>query len=148
MHALLHFSIHFTCILQMGMMYGCPVEDVITGLSIQCKGWRSIYFNPPKKCFLGMGPLTLGQFLVQHKRWSEGMFQIFISKYCPFIYGHGKIKLRLQMAYSLYLLWALISLPMLYYVIFPSLYLLKGIPLFPKVHIQSTTPFFLSINMY
>ncbi|CAL5410300.1 unnamed protein product [Camellia sinensis] len=41
---------------EMGLKYGCPVEDVITGLAIQCRGWRSVYFNPERKGFLGVGP--------------------------------------------------------------------------------------------
>ncbi|KAK9091838.1 hypothetical protein Syun_026749 [Stephania yunnanensis] len=28
---------------EMGLLYGCPVEDVITGLSIQCRGWKSAF---------------------------------------------------------------------------------------------------------
>jgi len=117
----------------MGLKYGCPVEDVITGLSIQCKGWKSIYYNPQREGFLGVSPQTLSQALVQHKRWSEGDFQIFLSKYCPFVYGHGRIKLGLQMCYSTYCLWAPNSLPTLYYVIIPSVCLLNGISLFPSV---------------
>ncbi|KAK2639637.1 hypothetical protein Ddye_027432 [Dipteronia dyeriana] len=66
-----------------GLKYGCPVEDVITGLSIQCKGWRSVYFNPERKAFVGVAPITLPQTLVQHKRWSEGNFLILLSKYRP-----------------------------------------------------------------
>ena len=31
--------------LQMGLKYGCPVEYTLTGLSIQCRGWESIYFT-------------------------------------------------------------------------------------------------------
>ncbi|CBI37584.3 unnamed protein product, partial [Vitis vinifera] len=30
---------------EMGLKYGCPVEDTLTGLSIQCRGWKSIYFT-------------------------------------------------------------------------------------------------------
>ncbi|CAN4096876.1 unnamed protein product [Withania somnifera] len=88
---------------QMGLMYGCPVEDIITGLAIQCRGWRS--------------------------KMVEGMFRIFISKYCPFIYGHGKIKLGAQTGYCIYLLWGPISVPTLTYVLFPSLCPLHGIPI-------------------
>ncbi|WOL17496.1 cellulose synthase-like protein E6 [Canna indica] len=116
-----------------GIKYGCIVEDVVTGWSIQMNGWKSIYFNPQRKGFLGISPTTLAQLLVQHKRWSEGLFQTFLSKYCPFLYGYGKIELRLQMAYATYMLWAPMSLPTLYYAIVPSLCLLKGIPLFPRV---------------
>ena len=63
-------SIHF----QMGLKYGCPMEDVLTGLSIQCRGWKSIYFTPERKVFLGVAPTTLLQSLIPHKRWSEGDF--------------------------------------------------------------------------
>ncbi|VFQ66715.1 unnamed protein product [Cuscuta campestris] len=118
----------------MGLVYGCPVEDIVTGLTIQCRGWKSVYYNPRNApAFLGMAPITFEAALVQHKRWSEGMFQIFISKYCPFIYGYRKIKLAAQMGYCCYLLWAPISVPVLYYVTVPPLCLLHNISLFPKV---------------
>ena len=121
--------------MQIGLLYGCPVEDVVTGLTIQCRGWKSVYYNPDRKAFLGVAPTTLEVALVQHKRWSEGMSQIFFSKYCPFTFGHGKIKLGAQMGYSIYLLWAPLSLPTLCYVIVPSLCLLNGISIFPEVYI-------------
>uniref|UniRef100_A0A5B7B305 Putative cellulose synthase-like protein E6 isoform X1 n=1 Tax=Davidia involucrata TaxID=16924 RepID=A0A5B7B305_DAVIN len=126
---------------EMGLKYGCPVEDVITGLSIQCRGWKSIYFNPERKGFVGVAPTTLVQTLVQHKRWSEGDFQIFFSKYCPFVYGHGKIPLRLQASYCCYLLWAPNCLPTLFYVSVPSLCILRGISLFPKLSSLWILPF-------
>ncbi|KAL7186772.1 hypothetical protein ACSBR2_028488 [Camellia fascicularis] len=119
---------------EMGLMYGCPVEDIITGLTIQCRGWKPVYYYPEtRKAFVGIAPTTLDQALVQQKRWSEGMFQIFLSKYCPFIYGHGKIKLGAQMGYCVCLLWAPCSFPILYYVTIPSICLLRGIALFPEV---------------
>ncbi|CAL5344330.1 hypothetical protein CsSME_00032811 [Camellia sinensis var. sinensis] len=126
---------------EMGLKYGCPVEDVITGLAIQCRGWRSVYFNPERKGFLGVGPTTLLQALVQNKRWSEGDFQIFLSKYCPFVYGHGKIPLQLQISYCCYLLWAPCSLATLYYVTVPSLCINRGISLFPKLSSPWVLPF-------
>ena len=119
--------------LQMGLMYGCSVEDVITGLVIQCKGWEPVYYSPYKRAFLGVAATTLDDALIQYKRWAEGMFQIFFSKYCPFFYGHRKIKLGAQMGYCVYLLWAPNSLPMLYYTIVPPLFLLRGVALFPEV---------------
>lgn len=117
----------------MGLKYGCPVEDVITGLSIQCKGWKSTYFNPERKAFLGLAPTTLPQVLVQHKRWSEGDFQILLSKYSPAWYAHGRIRLGLQLGYCCYCFWASNCFATLYYSIVPSLFLLKGISLFPQV---------------
>ncbi|PKI56341.1 hypothetical protein CRG98_023360 [Punica granatum] len=122
---------------EMGVMYGCSVEDIVTGITIQCRGWKSIYYNPRRKAFIGVAPNTLELCLVQFKRWSEGLFQIFLSKYCPFTLGHGKIKVGAQMAYSFYLVWASLSLPTLFYVIVPPLFLLRGIPLFPEVSLSS-----------
>ncbi|CAN6224824.1 unnamed protein product [Urochloa humidicola] len=118
---------------EIGVKYGFPAEDTITGLTIHRRGWKSVCNNPPREAFTGVGPTTLAQTILQHKRWSEGSFSIFLSKYCPFIFGNGNISLQQQMAYSVYGLWAPNSLPTLYYVIIPSMGLLKGIPLFPKV---------------
>ncbi|KHG06994.1 Cellulose synthase-like protein E1 [Gossypium arboreum] len=126
---------------EMGLKYGCPVEDVITGLSIQCRGWKSVYYNPERKAFLGVAPTTLAQILVQHKRWSEGDFQILLSKYSPAWFANGKISLGLQLGYCCYCLWATNCLAVLYYSIVPSLYLLRGIPLFPELSSPWFFPF-------
>ncbi|KAK1631684.1 hypothetical protein QYE76_005999 [Lolium multiflorum] len=136
---------------EIGLKYGCPVEDVITGLAIHCRGWESVLNSPTRPAFMGVGPSTLAQTLLQHKRWSEGNFSIFLSKYCPFLFGHGKIKLRHQMAYCIYGLWAPNSLATLYYVTIPSLALLKGTPLFPQITSPWIAPFlyvFFVKNMY
>ncbi|CAL5392491.1 unnamed protein product [Camellia sinensis] len=126
---------------EMGLKYGCPVEDVITGLSIQCKGWKSIFYNPARKGFLGVAPTSLDQTLVQHKRWSEGDLQILLSKYSPAWYGLGKLSPCLQMGYITYCLWAPNCFATLYYSFVPSLYLLRGIPLFPQVSNPWFIPF-------
>ncbi|XP_062088070.1 cellulose synthase-like protein E6 isoform X2 [Humulus lupulus] len=126
---------------EMGVMYGCLVEDILTGLMIQCRGWRSVYYNPKRKAFLGAAPTTLQQALVQHKRWGEGNLQIFFSRYCPLKHGYKKIPLGLRLSYLVSLLWSLNCLASLYYVIMPSLCLLKGISLFPQVSNIWAVPF-------
>ncbi|XP_052108164.1 cellulose synthase-like protein E1 isoform X6 [Arachis duranensis] len=118
---------------EMGVRYGCLVEDVMTGLCIHLQGWKSVYYSPPRKAFYGVAPTTLLQALVQHKRWAEGQVQILLSEHCPALYGHGRISLGHQLGYSYCNCWALTSLSKLYYSIIPSLYLLRGIPLFPKM---------------
>jgi hypothetical protein len=119
----------------MGIIYDCPVEDVITGLAIHCRGWESVNINPSRPAFIGVGPTTLAQTILQHKRFSEGNFLIFLSKYCPFIFGRGKISFLHQMGYSVYGLWAPNSTPALYYVTIPAVGLLKGTSaLFPEVY--------------
>ncbi|XP_058209938.1 cellulose synthase-like protein E1 isoform X2 [Rhododendron vialii] len=122
-----------------GLRYGCPVEDVITGLSILFAGWKSVYYNPTRKAFLGVAPTSLDQMLLQHKRWSEGDFQIFLSRFSPAWYGLGRISPGLQMAYCTYFLWAPNCLATTLYSVVPSLYLLRAISLFPQV----SSPWFL-----
>ncbi|CAO2835694.1 unnamed protein product [Amaranthus hypochondriacus] len=123
---------------ELGLKYGCPVEDVITGLAIQCKGWKSVYFNPRRSGFLGLAATTLDDSLVQHKRWSEGDLQVMLTN-CPFKYGYKKISLGLQLGYSNYCFWTLNSLATLCYCTIPSLYLIADIPLFPEL----SSPWFL-----
>ncbi|KAK3121719.1 hypothetical protein QOZ80_8BG0659630 [Eleusine coracana subsp. coracana] len=136
---------------EIGIIYDCPVEDVITGLAIHCRGWESVNINPSRPAFIGVGPTTLTQTILQHKRFSEGNFLIFLSKYCPFLFGHGQISLLHQMGYSIYGLWAPNSLPTLFYVTIPSLGLAKGTPLFPEMTSPWITPFvYITVvkNMY
>ncbi|KAA3486460.1 cellulose synthase-like protein E6 isoform X2 [Gossypium australe] len=116
-----------------GVKYGSLVEDVLTGMSIQSKGWRSVFFNPQREAFLGMVPTTLLDTLVQHKRWGEGELQIFLSKHCPFVYGRPNMPLKLQLSYCIYNLWAPNCFATLYYVFVPSFCLFRGISLFPKI---------------
>ena len=125
----------------MGVKYGCPVEDVITGLAIQCRGWKSAYLTPKKEAFLGVAPTNLHQMLVQQKRWSEGDFQILLSEYSPVWYAQGKISFGLILGYCCYCLWAPSSVPVLLYSLLTSLCLFKGIPLFPKVWSSWFIPF-------
>ncbi|CAH8347202.1 unnamed protein product [Eruca vesicaria subsp. sativa] len=126
---------------EIGVKYGCPVEDVITGLAIQCRGWKSAYLTPKKEAFLGVAPTNLHQMLVQQRRWSEGDFQILLSEYSPVWYAQGKIGLGLILGYCCYCLWAPSSVPLLVYSVLTSLCLLKGIPLFPKVWSSWFIPF-------
>ncbi|CAB4282033.1 unnamed protein product [Prunus armeniaca] len=68
--------------LQIGLKYGCPVEDVITGLSIQCRRCRSVYCNPTRQAFLGIAPTALSQTLVQvSSRWLIPFAYVIFAKY-------------------------------------------------------------------
>uniref|UniRef100_A0A803MWN5 GOLD domain-containing protein n=1 Tax=Chenopodium quinoa TaxID=63459 RepID=A0A803MWN5_CHEQI len=117
---------------EMGLRYGCAVEDILTGLSIHSRGWKSVFLNPKRKAFIGMAPTTLIDTLVQHNRWSEGWLQIMLYN-CPLIYGRPRISLGHQLGYCHFCLWACNCWSTLYYCVIPSLYMLKGISLFPKI---------------
>ncbi|CAN6459470.1 unnamed protein product [Victoria cruziana] len=119
---------------KMGVMYGCAVEDVFTGIVLQSRGWQSVYCSPEdRKAYLGLAPNNTNDTLIQHKRWSTGLLEIFLSDYCPWTHRPRRLTLGQIMCYSFYTLWALWSLPMLSYAILPSLSILKSTTLFPKV---------------
>ena len=109
------------------------MEDNITGLRIQSQGWKSVYYNPLIRAFSGIAPTNLLQTLVQQKRWGEGNTQLLLSEFRPKWYGDEKINIGLLLGYWNYNFFAITSLSVLYYSIIPSLYLIKGISLFPKV---------------
>ena len=88
--------------LQVGMIYGCDVEDVLIGFVIQCRGWKSIYYTPSRKAFLGGAPVNLNDTLIQIKRWSAGFLEFFLSKFCPYAYGIQRTSIALMMCYSLF----------------------------------------------
>ncbi|GAB2226781.1 hypothetical protein Drorol1_Dr00008572, partial [Drosera rotundifolia] len=127
---------------EMGFNYGFINEDVLTGLSIQCRGWRSVYLKPKREAFSGGSAMTLDQVLVQQKRWGEGLLELMLSKYCPLWFGHGKISLGLQICYSYHMLWASNGFPTLCYCTIASLFLFKGVPLFPEI----SNPWFLAFS--
>ncbi|XXG65827.1 hypothetical protein AAC387_Pa05g3438 [Persea americana] len=117
---------------EMGLMYGCPVEDLFTGLALHSRGWQSVYLTPKRKAFLGLSPQNTNNTLIQYKRWSSGLLQVFFSHLCPFTHGIGRLKWGQIMCYTFYTLWAAWSLPILCYALLPPLAMANGVSLFPK----------------
>jgi hypothetical protein len=114
------------------MIYGCAVEDVLTGFVIQCRGWKSIYCNPRRKAFLGGAPVNMSDTLIQIKRWSAGYLEFFLSKFCPYVHGIQRTSTAQIMCYGVFCLWAPSSLYILCYGLVPALFILNGVSLFPK----------------
>ena len=119
--------------LEVGMIYGCAVEDTLTGFVIQSRGWKSIYYTPSRKAFLGGAPVNLNDTLIQIKRWSAGFLEFFLSKFCPYVYGIQRTRIAQRMSYGVFCLWAPSSLYILCYGLFPALFMLNGVSLFRKV---------------
>ncbi|XP_004487428.1 cellulose synthase-like protein H1 isoform X2 [Cicer arietinum] len=106
---------------QVGWLYGSTSEDVLTGLKFHTKGWRSELCSTDPIAFMGCSPQdNLGQ-MAQHKRWSTGLLDIFLSKHCP-IFGtlFGKLQLRECLAYIWITNWALRSVPEICYALLPA----------------------------
>jgi cellulose synthase/poly-beta-1,6-N-acetylglucosamine synthase-like glycosyltransferase len=104
-----------------GWLYGSTSEDVLTGLKFHTKGWRSELCSPDPIAFMGCSPQdNLGQ-MAQHKRWSSGLFDIFLSKHCP-IFGtiFGKLEFRECLSYIWITNWALRSVPEICYALLPA----------------------------
>jgi cellulose synthase/poly-beta-1,6-N-acetylglucosamine synthase-like glycosyltransferase len=117
---------------EVGMIYGCAVEDVLTGFVIQSRGWKSIYCSPSKKAFLGGAPVNLNDTLIQNKRWTAGFLEFFLSKFCPYVYGIQRTRITQRMCYGWLCLMAPSSLYILCYGLVPALFILNGVSLFPK----------------
>ncbi|GMH11024.1 hypothetical protein Nepgr_012865 [Nepenthes gracilis] len=68
---------------ELGWMYGSTAEDVLTGLRIHSKGWRSIYLDTNSAAFLGSAPTGGSAVLTQYKRWATGFMEIMFSNCSP-----------------------------------------------------------------
>ncbi|XP_027165487.1 cellulose synthase-like protein G2 isoform X2 [Coffea eugenioides] len=125
---------------EIGFRYLSVVEDFFTSFMLQCKGWTSVYINPPKPSFLGSATTNLSDYLVQHTRWYTGLVDIVLSKYSPLIYGAPRMSSILQCMYISHIAYYFLNFfPLWCLAIIPQLCLLQGIPLYPEI----SNPFFL-----
>ncbi|XP_061974381.1 cellulose synthase-like protein G1 isoform X2 [Populus nigra] len=118
---------------QMGFLYHSVVEDYFTGFILHCKGKTSVFCNPSKPAFLGSSTTNLNDLLVQGTRWNSGLFEVTLSKFCPFIYGLSRMPLLQTMCYGYLALQPLYFLPLWCLATLPQLCLLNGIPIYPQV---------------
>ncbi|KAJ4722628.1 Cellulose synthase [Melia azedarach] len=123
---------------KVGFMYHSLVEDYFTGFTLHCKGWRSVYLNPERPQFLGTSTTNLNDLLIQNTRWSSGLVQVGISKFCPFIYGPLRMSLLQSTAYAEFSFFPLLyCLSLWCFATIPQLCLLLGIPLYPEASSSS-----------
>ena len=135
---------------QIGWMYGSTSEDVLTGLVIQTRGWRSIFLalNPP--AFLGCAPSQLVASLTQQKRWASGFLQVLLNRrHCP-IFGtlFGKLQWKQCAAYLWILTWGLRSIPELSYTLLPPYCLITNSSIFPTVSTIHITTFLIIFKTF
>lgn len=125
---------------EIGLKYGCAVEDILTGLGIHCQGWKSVYLNPKRAAFLGVAPTSLIDTLVQHNRWTGGWIEILLY-HSHYLHALRRVNLAHLLAYLHYHFWAFNCFATLYYSLIPSLYMLKGISLYPEISSKWVLPF-------
>ncbi|XP_040370074.1 cellulose synthase-like protein H1 isoform X2 [Rosa chinensis] len=118
---------------KVGWMYGSTTEDVLTGLSIHNKGWRSIIYAPNPPAFLGCAPTGGPAAMTQQKRWATGLLEILLSKNFP-IFGtlFANLQFRQCLAYFWILSWGLRSVPELCYAALPAYSIITNSHFLPK----------------
>ncbi|GFP98084.1 cellulose synthase-like protein g3 [Phtheirospermum japonicum] len=119
---------------KVGFRYGSLVEDFYTGFRLHCEGWQSIFCDPVRPAFLGDVPISLIDVLNQTKRWSVGLLEVGFSKYSPLTFGIKAMGVLTGQSFAHYAFWPIWSIPITIYAFLPSLALLQGIPIFPKVY--------------
>ncbi|XP_050206570.1 cellulose synthase-like protein B3 [Mercurialis annua] len=118
---------------EIGWRYGSTTEDVLTGLNIHSKGWKSAFCTPQTPAFLGCSPSTGPSSMTQQKRWATGLLEILVSKNNPIISAvTAKLQLRQCLAYLWILLWGLRSIPELCYMLLPAYCLVSNSNFLPK----------------
>ncbi|KAE8022570.1 hypothetical protein FH972_008360 [Carpinus fangiana] len=118
---------------EVGFLYASVTEDYLTGLTLHCKGWTSVYHDPPWPQFLGSCTTNLNDLLIQGTRWSSGLLEVGLSNFSPLIYGPPRMSLLESMCYGELAFSPLCFLPLWCFATIPQLCLLNGIPLYPKV---------------
>ncbi|KAL5542176.1 hypothetical protein UlMin_009886, partial [Ulmus minor] len=117
---------------EVGFLYGSVVEDYLTGFMLHCKGWTSVYYDPPRPQFLGCGITNLNDFLIQGTRWYSGLLDVGISKFCPLFYGSFRMSILQSLCYAELAFLPLNFISLWCFATIPQLCLLNGIPLYPE----------------
>jgi cellulose synthase/poly-beta-1,6-N-acetylglucosamine synthase-like glycosyltransferase len=121
-------------------MYGTMTEDILTGLTIHKKGWRSELCTPEPIAFTGCAPIDGPTCMAQHKRWATGMLEIFFSKHCPiFAAVFGKLSFRQFLAYMWIMNWGFGPVAQVCYACLLAYCIITNCYFLPKVSIEKHT---------
>ncbi|KAK9048880.1 hypothetical protein SSX86_032153 [Deinandra increscens subsp. villosa] len=120
---------------KVGWLYGSLAEDILTGLGIHGRGWRSVVCLPHPFAFLGCAPSTFPSSLAQQKRWANGLLEILVSDKNPILLTiKGNLWFRQALAYYWICLWGARSIPELCYAFLPAYCIITGSHFLPKVN--------------
>ncbi|PSS16128.1 Cellulose synthase-like protein [Actinidia chinensis var. chinensis] len=137
---------------EVGWIYGSTTEDVLTGLTIHGRGWKSAYCSPNPPAFLGCAPSGGPAIMTQQKRWTTGLLEILFSRRSPFFLAlQGKLQFRQCLAYLWLMLWGLRSIPELCYAILPAYCIVTSSHFLPKVGEAAffiAAAIFITYNLY
>ncbi|KAH8489027.1 hypothetical protein H0E87_024607 [Populus deltoides] len=120
---------------EVGWQYGTATEDVLTGLMIHGRGWRSLFCTPDPRAFLGCAPRGGPISMAQQKRWATGLLEILIGRRSPIVTTvTARLQLRHCLAYLSLLTWGLRSIPELCYAVLPAYCTITDSSFLPEVH--------------
>jgi len=119
---------------QVGWQYGSATEDILTGLKIHARGWRSVLCTPDPRAFLGCAPRVGPISMTQQKRWATGLLEILMSERNPIIATlTARLQFRQCLAYLWILIWGLRSIPEICYAVLPAYCIITNSSFLPKV---------------
>ncbi|XP_023533242.1 cellulose synthase-like protein H1 [Cucurbita pepo subsp. pepo] len=119
---------------KVGWQYGSIVEDVLTGMLIHKKGWKSAYLTPTPPAFLGCAPSGGPIPLSHHKRGITGLLETLISKNSPIVTAlSDKLQFRQRMFYLWIYLASVQAIPRICYALLPAFCLIANFHFLPKV---------------
>lgn len=144
---------HGTCWgTKVGWKYGSQAEDLLTGLGIHRKGWKSMFCTTEPASFLGCAPSTGPDTMIQAERWATGLLEVLLSSNSPILATiKGNLQFRQCLAYMWLVSWGLRSIPELVYSLLPAYCIITGSHFLPKVYEPASfipVAVFLIYNMY
>jgi cellulose synthase A len=123
---------------EIGWIYGSITEDIVTGMVMHTRGWRSIYCSPPRPAFKGTAPINLTDRLHQVLRWGLGSVEIFFSQHNPLWAGWGQgLKFLQRFAYVNTTVYPFTSLALTAYCVLPAVCLLLNQFIIPVLDDQA-----------
>ncbi|CAH9089288.1 unnamed protein product [Cuscuta europaea] len=135
-----------------GWIYGSTTEDVLTGLTIHNKGWKSAYCDPDPPAFLGCAPTGGPAASTQQKRWSTGLTEVLIGNNSPILkFFFGKLQFRQCLAYLWVMLWPVETFFEICNSLLPAFCIISNSSFQPKVNeaaIVMPASIFISYNLY
>ncbi|KAJ6686880.1 CELLULOSE SYNTHASE-LIKE PROTEIN B1-RELATED [Salix purpurea] len=120
---------------EVGWQYGSATEDILTGLLIHARDWRSVLCTPHPRAFLGCAPPAGPISMTQQKRWATGLLEILISERNPIVATlTARLQFRQCLAYLWILIWGLRSIPELCYAVLPAYCIITNSSFLPKAN--------------
>ncbi|KAK9056770.1 hypothetical protein SSX86_024133 [Deinandra increscens subsp. villosa] len=137
---------------QVGFLYGSSTEDILTGLDIHGRGWRSAITLPDPVAFLGCAATTFPSSLIQQKRWVAGPLEILFTDKNPLLLTiKANLWFRQALAYIYFCLCGVGSVPELCYASLPVYCIITGSHFLPKINEHAFLIFmgiFVITNLY